>query len=182
MPVLDLSILKNMLNIEGNEQDSYLSFILDASEKIAENRTGVLLTVGSVTEVKFGNDSRTIALNFYPIHDLTSVKERKIGDNTEVTITNNVDIFDKEKGVIYYEDFFKSECRYVIEYEAGFEEIPADLKYAIYQIAVRLYSLTDVQKTGAKRIVTPDGTIVYDDSVFSGDIGVILNKYSRTGI
>jgi hypothetical protein len=189
MPVLDVNILKTMIGIDIDDvsQDSILNLVLGSAESLVEKELGIFLTPTTINEYIFGDNSRFLYVSYRPISFINSVKEYPItfgysnhSYNTYRDITDYIEISNSLMGELFNKvKMFAGNCRYEINYQAGFDVIPEDLKYAIYQIAVKLYAMTEYQKTGASRITTPDGTIVYDSSIIPNGIKDILDKYRR---
>jgi len=184
MSVLDINVLKQMLNIDLDDtsKDSYLDFILSTSEKIVENYTECKLTPININnEIYLGNNSRFLWLKSIPVNSIIKVEISPFGNGLYVNdISSYIEILNSQTGKIFNSySLFNAGTKYIISYNAGFNEIPDDLKFAIYQIAVRLDSLTEESKVGASKITTPDGTVVYEKTLLSPEIKEILDRYSR---
>jgi hypothetical protein len=191
MAVLSLDTLKFMLDIllTDTDYDEYLDFILSSAEKMVERELSIYLSSQDITVDVFGTDSAYLFLQYTPINSINSVKEYVYTDTVELSndITDEVSIVDSLMGILLREQSntigvsakFCKYNKYEINYNVGFSEVPEDLKYAIYQIAVKMYSLTDIQKSGVSKMTTPDGTLTYDFTLVPDSINSILDKYRK---
>ena len=182
MPALDINQLKQMLSIDVDDtsQDTYLSFILSSAENLTQRYTQKLLQSEDVFDIVRHNRGYIAFLTHTPVNNVQSIEIVKVvGSTTNQQILSNsvIEILDSDNGTIFWNYGFDDSIIYKIIYNAGYSQIPEDLQYAIYEIAVNMYEMTDRIKQGVDRISTPDGTVTYSKELIPQSIKEILDLY-----
>ena len=184
--VLDLSVFKNLLAKDDGDtsEDTMLTFILSSAEQLVEKEIKIYLTSKQIIESRLGNDSMMMMLYWGELQSIDNVEAITFSTSTNsINVPVKIDILDNFSSQIFNSYMFKGGILYKITYTSGYatkDDIPFDLRYAIYEIAVKLYSLTEFQKQGVSKMTTPDGTFYYSSKIIPESIMSILNKYKRS--
>jgi hypothetical protein len=155
-----INTVKTLLGIEPTNAtvDPLLYGLLEQVIAEAEVLTGVVIGREEEVTERFPLRQR-IFLSKKPV--VTIVSAKVIGGDD---ITDEIVLFDKEKGVLLIPDLTSySDEEVEIIYTAGYENIPEWLASVLVRGVLGLYGKTDALKHGATRVNTPDGTVVYSD-------------------
>ncbi len=115
---------------ELSPEEELLLSLLGAAEKQAINYIGYDFTYGLYKEILTIPKSGYVYLSFAPIKEISTLKVNGME-------TKEYELYTRD-GVIH---ILYPGCFLEVEYAAGFEEIPEDLKIAIFIIAEALYNL-----------------------------------------
>lgn len=130
MSALDLADAKLYLRIDGTEDDVELQATIDSAEATIAERVGPL-TASSITE-RVDSDGETLVLSTFPVLAITSVEAVGNGESIDPD-----DLYvDEEAGILSYADgvtAFRGR-RYLVSYQAGFDQLPADLRNGVKEL------------------------------------------------
>lgn len=126
-----LEMLKLILGITDNTQDDYLNSLLDVSQEYVENYLDRKLDVGTYEDYVEVNQRSTIDLRQYPAIKVNHIENL---DGNEIEDYRVV----KPSGRIRLNRIIDGD--FIIEYEAGYETLPAWAQKAIVDTAVALSS------------------------------------------
>jgi len=146
-----LEEFKAYLQLENDEQtpeeltpeDELLLSLLSSAEKQVINYIGYDFTYGLHKELLTIPGSGYVYLSFAPVEEIITLKVNGVD-------TKGYELFTRD-GVIH---IFYPGCFLDIEYTAGFEEIPEDLKIAIFIIAESLYNLRGTAGMTSEKLST----------------------------
>lgn len=183
--MITLDFFKTLLDVDLDDTDSddFLQFILDSAKRFVTQETGVLLEKTNVVDTVLGNDVVFMYLKNRPLNSIIKVTEYYISSDEGVDITDSIKIDDVQFGIIYRDNsYFYSQYKYVIEYNAGYsnseDTIPKDLEFAIYQIGLKLFGISNNIKEGVTKVQTADGnSFTIDYNLLPDAILQILNAY-----
>lgn len=128
---------------ELTPEDELLLLLLGSAEKQAVNYIGYDFTYGLHKELLTIPGSGYVYLSFAPVKEITTLKVNGVD-------TKGYELFTRD-GVIH---IFYPGCFLDIEYIAGFEGIPEDLKIAIFMIAESLYNLRGTAGMTSEKLST----------------------------
>ena len=178
-----LDLMKQLLNITDDTQNDELSMWLQMAGEAAEQYIDNKLAKQEVKEL-FASNRSPVALRYFPASTLTSVDL----DGTDQTADWQTYISDgicwAENGVISKSTFEQL----TITYDAGFDPLPAEVGYAITQIAVNYEASGGSGSSGIKKeVIQGVGSIEYVTSADTdGNVGLLapatigtLEKYRR---
>ena len=123
-----LEEMKNYLNVDFDTWDTLIGILISSSRTRLERYTGCSFGTKSLIAT-FYETADNIEIPYGPISEITSVKS--IGDSGDKTdLTEGVDyiIIGNDFKVI---KFFQTGTPIEIEYTAGYEVLPSDLKLAV---------------------------------------------------
>lgn len=128
---------------ELTPEDELLLLLLGSAEKQAINYIGYDFTYGLHRELLTIPGSGYVYLSFAPVKEITILKVNGVD-------TKGYELFTRD-GVLH---ILYPGCFLDIEYIAGFEEIPEDLKMAIFMIAESLYNLRGTAGMTSEKLST----------------------------
>ena len=181
--MITLDFFKKLLDVdlEDTDNDDLLQFILNSAIRFVTQETGVLFEETDCNDVILGNDDACLFLQNRPLKSIESVNEYYISGDSGVDVTDSIGIDDSQFSIIYRKDsIFYNQYKYDIKYKAGYanDSIPDDLEYCVYQIALKLFGMSDNIKNGVSKITLADGTsTIIDYSLLPDAIMTILNNY-----
>lgn len=136
MALPDATDLKTHLNMTGSTHDTELGEILDAALDLVANIVGPLAPE-TVTEVHRGVWSGVLILRTVPAAALVAVSARYGTTTTALTLTDYE--LDTETGIVRDVNGGGFAGDYVIEFTAGYADLPAAVRLAILIIAAHLW-------------------------------------------
>lgn len=176
--IINLSELKNYLNITTTDNDWILNILLDCANDYVVWFLGRSLNASEYTEYQNGDGQRDFILSNYPVNTLTGIY-RNIGDN-ETEDWEEVDPtkykLEAKTGKIFL-NFYKARGfqNYKIVYNAGYETIPGDLKLATLKIAGGYYNKRNTDWISSESVA--GDSISFNVNDIGGDVLNILNNY-----
>lgn len=178
-----LELMKQLMGVTDNTQDTELSMYLQMAGEAAEKYIDNKIVLQEVVE-NFIRTVSPIALRYYPVGGLTSV----VNDGTDETDSWSVYA---EDGIYWITkgDFSGTPFKQLtVTYNAGFDPIPAETGYAIATIAIN-YEQSGGSASGQvkKEVINGVGSVEYVTSADAdGNVGLIspatigvLDKYRR---
>lgn len=171
MALTTLVNVKGYLGIKDSltEHDELLTRLIDAASVFIENWLGVSVLRHTVIEHRDGNNKPDLVLYQHPVIavNLLKINDREI-ENYRVA----------DWWIILKDTIFPCGRRNIyIEYEAGFDVVPADIEQAVIDLVSLRYKEKD--RIGIQSKTLANETISY----FSGDLSPasesILQRYKR---
>lgn len=133
---ITLAEVKEVLNIDFNDKDSYLNALLQGAFHEVELYTQKGLKTKTIVQ-SYQTINGTIELCFSPVQSITSVKDFSGNDVTYTASYNNTKIT------------AKSDVGIVITFIGGYTALPTDIKYAIIDIIAVDFDNTVADKAKA---------------------------------
>lgn len=156
--LLTYTELKEYLEIPNDSKQALYENLINTASMIANNITGRKLVATDYTSIFDGNGNTTLTLPQYPINSITEVNidvKRNFTTDTRVSSFG----FNETNGILrLFNRSFPEEPHSVkVIYNAGFVDIPSDIKTATTEIVSFLYNRRNSQLIGKKSINTGDG-------------------------
>lgn len=129
----DVDEVKANLNITDASHDTELQSYIDAVTAHVERQWGGVLPSSEVTEIALVVDRGDGTLRLSTAKPIVSVTSLTDGDNTTYTTDFTV----SADGYVEHDNLIRD--RWTITYDAGYAEIPADLKLAVLEDIRGLY-------------------------------------------
>lgn len=138
--IVTLQDYKNYKSINSTNFDTQISYLIDSIGSIVENYCGrSFVKYYDTNKTEYGNSKENVMfLTEIPVIEVISVKVSANGGVDQTLLTENTDYFvDSEQGLIisaycsFLESYITHKSLEVI-YKGGYEEIPTDLKTAIF--------------------------------------------------
>lgn len=155
--LIDFSYIQSMIGIDSSEQD-YYETLINAASRYADFKAGYMLISKDYTSyLESYKGSTKIVLPVSPVNQVTLLKvdgSRVFGADSEIT---DYDL-DEGSGVIHLlnRELPGGRKTIYIEYNAGYNPIPEDLRYATYEV-VQWMRDRGVESIGRKTFVGADG-------------------------
>lgn len=167
-----LEILKRLLGITDDSQDALLSQLLGEAQSYVEDYLQRELSLDTYQDVIEPNGSTSIWLRNYPVQSVDSIESLDGHRVVDFKIIKHTGMVRTNKNLIG--DF-------IVEYQGGYETLPAWATKAIVDSAAYLYGQEGSGGSGASGAIKQEeiygvAKIVYDTQVSgaSGDIGGVL--------
>ena len=175
-----LELTKKLAGIVDNSQDDDLTLYLQMAGEAAEQWIDNKLVMQAVTE-NYAASKSPVALRFYPASDLTLVEIDAVDVTTdwELMTSDGITWTLNNRNSASRTDYFN---QMVIGYSAGFDPLPAEVGFAIAQIAIG-YDESGGSAVGSvkKEVVNGVGSVEYVTGTDSdGSVGVIAPATIRT--
>jgi uncharacterized phiE125 gp8 family phage protein len=139
-PVVPLKDMKEHLRILHNEEDALITSAVFAATRVAEQMTGRSIAVNTY-ECAMHSDELTdnVVLQFPPFVQVKSVVT--VINEEEVTVAPDTYKLDKRKGVLKFKKMpqLDDDEYLLITYEAGYNDLPMDLRQALLLMAAKYY-------------------------------------------
>lgn len=178
-----LELMKQLLDIVDASQDDELSMYLQIAGEAAESYVDNKLALQEVKE-QFPSQRSPIALRYYQVSSLDAV------DLDGQDLTADWSLYFSE-GIAWAEDGSKCGTSFeqlIVTYQAGWEPLPAEIGYAIVQIAIA-YQQSAGSAPGAvkKESIVGVGSVEYvtaadangNTDLLSPSTRGVLEKYRR---
>lgn len=181
--MITLDNFKTLLDIDLNDTDydNLLNNILNSAIVFVENECNLKLSVVEVEDLYILKGSNIIALYSRPLIEIMSAKyTSNLVSGEFIDVVDNIDVLDIEESIVLLNNNNKGYLK--IKYRAGYNSIPSDLEYAIYQIAIKMYSLSSLVKNGVSRVSSSEGNFTIDFSLVPKGVVGILDKYRRYSV
>lgn len=152
------------------ENKIFYEELIRSASSIIENYIGYKFTPTSYTEYHDDlKNSRYIVAQRVP---LTEVEEIYVNGNVYVGDYT----FNKNNGIIRFENAFPNGTDVMIEYKAGFDEVPEDIQYATVELVQYLKKRTSGGLVGETSKTIDGGTMALETSI-PLNVLHILNRY-----
>ena len=125
-----LEMLKRLLGITDDSQDALLSQLLDESQSYVEDFLGRNLDLGDYQDVIEPNGSTSIWLRNFPVQGVTSIESLEGNKVTDFRVV-------RANGLVRTSSNLFGD--YLVEYQGGYETLPAWAAKAIVDTAAGLY-------------------------------------------
>lgn len=178
----DLATAKTYLEIVGTAQDTLLTRVMDETLVAIESALGRGLLLATDTEVFRWVNGPRLLLRRFPLVSVTTITGPVAGPTYDLAnVKINADV-----GTIESFQFYGS-TELTVEYEGGYDPLPADLERAMWSAFLTLWAATDgttgAPAIGSGAVIVPGsgevssvsladfGTVRFDvgSSVSSGD-------------
>jgi hypothetical protein len=134
MPALDFTEVKEHLNITKDDSDDELASVIYAAEAAVAVRVGPLEPETRTARVD--GFRQVLLLPTAPVVSLMAV-----ATSTNVTVDTSTLTLDPDAGTLEYTDGSRfTASKYVVTYEAGWDELPDDLVFATKELVRHLWS------------------------------------------
>lgn len=177
--LVTLDEAKEVLNIE--DKDDLLENIIKRASAVIENYTNREFLAQDLEEEFEGTGSREYPAKQYPINSIAklSIRTGRLGEDSWQEIDSGSYTFKKDSGIVIYSSRFVPRHRmYKLEYNAGYTNIPDDIKQAVIDMTAFLFSTKDGREVRSERI--GDYQITYqdmEDSIKTLGLGAMLDSY-----
>jgi hypothetical protein len=172
MSIVTIAEVKALGRISTDSQDTLIQSLIDAAESFVEKFCDTSLTSASRTETIDGGGYYLMP-SVKPITAVASVTE-------DSTLIPSTDYSFEQFGIYHKEElpWREGKKKYTVVYTGGLATVPAGLKLAIKQMALRAYLNFEAKRTSGE-----PGNAVEWQSLWSGnDISAILEQYSYKAI
>ncbi len=178
-----LELMKQLMGVTDNTQDTELAMYLQMAGEAAESYIDNKIVSQSVSE-NFIRNISPIPLRFYPASLITGVVLDGVDQTDDWKLYASEGIYWATNGDICSDPFEQL----TISYNAGFEPVPADLAYALSSIAIRYEESGGAGGTQVKKeVVQGVGSVEYVTSNdVDGNVGLLspatigtLTRYRR---
>ena len=183
-----LEDLKTHLEIEGSDQDAFLSNLVLRGTKFIETYCNRQLASREFTEYYSGDGTNSIMLPNTPITAITQIKDDKSGQaDFDYDSGDENDAFSYEswgKLLLTNGDLFHSPGstyplrNYKIVYTGGYATAPEDLRQVCVELAAAKFYLKDKQRGGVASKSVAGQTITYRPDDLSPAQKEVLEAYS----
>lgn len=136
MALCELEEVKLYLGIETTANDALLEMLIDSASAFIESYTNRTFDIQEYTEIVNGTGGNRLPLSYAPIYSVTSIT-----NIYGITVTAPF-----TKNLIYLTDgsvFTEGKLNWTVVYEAGFEEIPYDVRQACIDMVAFKYKEKD---------------------------------------
>jgi len=149
--LINWEYLTDYLQLE--ESTKYFAVtLINAASSMAEGHTDRKLKRRDHVELYSGSGKPTIVLRQFPVESISDVRIDSSGEFGEETIVEDVRL-DAELGIVYRRAGFVIGWNNVrVDYRAGYEPVPADLKIAVCEIVDWLWKRVRANQIGIKQI------------------------------
>jgi len=150
MALISLSEAKSYLGISDTSEDHYLQLIVNMVDKYVKKYTMRDLEATDYSkELYDGPGTNSLVLRNYPIISVTEVLERT-EEVESATVSERVNegddgyyILNAEEGVLYRDvPWTRGRGSIEVTYQAGYEDLPDDLKWACLSIVEYLRNIS----------------------------------------
>lgn len=182
--LVTLADTKTYLQISDTKYDTILEMLINAVSTMFDNYVGFQIKKKTYTDLLLdGNGAVEFWLPFYPVTNITSLKEID-SDGSEETLTegkNNDYIVDEDKGLLIRRDtvWIDDYDSIKISCDGGYETIPKDLQQACFLQVAASFQKFKNKTWGEGSRTFPDGSISILETELLSEVKVILNKYRR---
>ncbi len=148
MSLVLLNDYKEILHIEGSDEDEFIGLLAQESESYIENYLNFSIMNKEYVDVVDGNGTNMITLPNSPVQSVSKIEyyEGLNNSNNEIWTTLQLGI-DYERVLIYHDRvildgnvFYEGIKNYRITYNAGYNECPADIQNACKKMVKLLYN------------------------------------------
>ena len=152
-PLVTLAEAKEHLEIDHDDRDNYITGLIDAASKVLDGYDGMVGGAIGLQTVEQRAKGFPVTLNYGPVIGLISVTYY---DETN-TLTNGVlsdfDFIPDDDGAVVFADeyplTYQRSDAVTVEYQAGFTDVPADLKHACLFLVAHWYQNREAVTDGA---------------------------------
>ena len=179
--VTDEQIL-DFLGIDDDaEEVEIIKQILNSVEKDVQNYIDRTLEVGTYKEYYDGSGSRNLFLNNKPITVMTKLRvyDSRYRDNYTDIDEDDYLVYEDEGRLYAFNGFPLGKQNIYVEYNAGYDPIPNDIKFAIKRIVKEMYRQHTENSEGLTSFSLGDQSISFEDGSFSKQVTRILEYYRR---
>lgn len=177
-----LNAAKDYLEIPlaNTAQDGRIERAINAASQMFERWTSRKLKLQSLTEQHDGKGSNTVVLSEWPARKPTRVCVDSSwtfdpGDDLD---DGDFDVFGEGTLVLRTGSFPRGTRNVRVEYQAGYEVVPADLEEACLLMVDFLYAHRNDRRAGIKAKTKNGETISYIDGIPT-NVAVLLEPYRR---
>jgi hypothetical protein len=179
--VTDEQIL-DFLGIDDDEEEvEIIKQILNSVEKDVQNYIDRTLEVGTYKEYYDGSGSRNLFLNNKPITVMTKLRiyNDRYRDSYDDVDSEDYLVYEDEGRLYAFNGFPLGKQNIYVEYNAGYDPIPNDIKFAIKRIVKEMYRQHTENSEGLTSFSLGDQSISFEDGSFSKQVTRILEYYRR---
>lgn len=157
--LIDFAYVQSIDGTDVGEQSRFENYINAASLYANRKANRTLGAADYTVYLPSNRASRSIVLPESPVNTISTLKvdgSRQFGDDT--VIEPGAYDLEESSGILYLFDRFLPGGRRTVyvEYNAGYNPVPADLQYAVYEI-VRWMADKGIESIGRKSYAGPDG-------------------------
>jgi len=141
---------KEYEGITSSKEDERLERLIVSVSQLVKTYCGTTIidyyTTPKTEEVTLSWDTDVVQLSECPVNTITSVQERDRPESSYVTLDASQYVLDKNTDSLYKirNNWSKGPASLIIQYTAGYEECPLDLKLAVIDLVK--YYLRDEHK------------------------------------
>jgi hypothetical protein len=139
MAIIDVATLKTFLGITTTKEDALLGYVVDAVNVSINSYLGRQLeSTEYESELYDGSGTDALCLKNYPIVEVTTIKvfEVEVLERTDTQDSWGWYIRDPESGIVFYDPCWpRVRGCITVSYEAGYEDIPADILLGTLEMA-----------------------------------------------
>jgi len=175
--LITLEDVKIFLNVASGSttHDALLKLLIEQYSAVIEGYCRRKFSQDNYEEVYDGNGKTSLLLDNYPIISIESLTI----DDYPYTASDYL-IYKNEGEIKLVEDAFAIGNQNVeIEYTAGFEEVPADIKLCCTEMTASKFKEIDGNRIGIASISFGDQNTTFRESEFTDKIKNILNRYRK---
>ncbi len=176
---------KEILDFLGIDDDAeeveIIKQILNSVEKDVQNYIDRTLEVGTYKEYYDGSGSRNLFLNNKPITVMTKLRiyNDRYRDSYDDVDSEDYLVYEDEGRLYAFNGFPLGKQNIYVEYNAGYDPIPNDIKFAIKRIVKEMYRQHTENSEGLTSFSLGDQSISFEDGSFSKQVTRILEYYRR---
>lgn len=173
-----VSELKQYLWIHDNSQDFVLWLFLRWANQIILTHINRDIIKEDYQTTFNGNGQKYVMLKNYPINEIYSleINNGKLDEQEWEEIDPSKYTFESKTGkVMLLFNLFRWFNNYRITYNAGYEQVPADLQMATLKLAAKYYN--NRSSDGIKWETVNGDRLDYEVSEIPSDIMVVLSSY-----
>jgi hypothetical protein len=161
---------------EGTNAD-YLDILIPAMEQTFNSILGVdSILEGEYADIVYGNDNFYLRLKNFEITSVSSIKEVRVAQDVDFL---GWEVRYIEGRTVWFDTWFQKEQRYLVEYEAGLEEVPADVKIAVAYMVGGAMSGNEGKSEGVKSYNIFGKSVTFRDGAEYDKFIAITDKYVR---
>lgn len=164
-----------------DQESEVVSMLIPFIGGVIRNYCGWNILADDYIDKKFsGLGGSTLDLKVFPVN---SVEKLEIGG---VDYLSQVSI-NEEDGELYFEStagmtFTAGTRNIVITFNAGYEEVPAELEHTAAWLCALFFNRIDLQNIGVKSERFNDTEVTYDPTDLPVLVKQVLDRYRRIGI
>lgn len=163
--------VKQYLGLETDTNDTLLTALINNVSILIENFTDRKFQLEIYNEIRSGNNKNRIPVLYGPITNLVSVKIDDIDYTSSAMFTETMIYF--KNGNTFSNRFMNIE----LTYEAGFENIPLDVKQVCIELVT--YKFKQRDRIGLNSKTLAGEVISYEMKDLNAEVKNILSAYCR---